>query len=50
VSALGLKDYIGRIYFIPRHITFFQVVQLRQEVVGLMSGPLMVSARPKIDT
>jgi len=26
------------------------VVQLRQEVVGLMSGPLIVSARPKIDT
>ena len=27
----------------------FHVVQLRQEVVGL-SGPLIVSARPKIDT
>jgi len=22
VSALGLKDYIGRIYFIPQHIIF----------------------------
>jgi len=48
VSALGLKDYIGRIFFNPRHIWFFQVVQLRLEVVGLISGPLIVRARPKI--
>jgi len=38
VSTLGLNDYIDRI---PRHIWFFQEVQLRQEVVGLMSGPLI---------
>jgi len=29
---------------------FFQVVQLCQEVVGVMSGPLIVIARTKIDT
>jgi len=30
--------------------SFFQVVQLRQKVVGLVPGQLIVSARQKIDT
>jgi len=50
VGALGLKDYIMAEYIIiPRHIWFFQVVQLRQEVVGVMSSPLIMSVRPKND-
>ena len=49
VSALSFKDYIGRIYFIPQQ-SHFQVVQLRQEVVGLISGQLIMSARLQIDT
>jgi len=38
--------------FIPQRIIFplgIQVIQLHQEVIGLMSGELIVSARPKID-
>jgi len=37
-------------YILTHNTSFFQVVQLRQEAVGLMSGQLIVSARPKIDT
>jgi len=48
-ERIGFKDYIGRIYFYPTTHIIFQAVQLRQTVVGLMSGPLIVSARPKID-
>jgi len=57
VSTLGIKDYIGRIYFYPTNIfllehntSSFQVVLLRQKVVGLIFGQLIVNARPKIDT
>jgi len=40
-----LAEYI----FIPRHM-IVPGGSVKAEVVGLMSGPLIVSARPKIDT
>jgi len=48
VSALGLKDYTGRM-FLSHDTSFFLVVNLRQEVAGLTSGSLIVSTRRNID-
>jgi len=48
VSALGIQDYIGRIYFYPMtHMIF-----LRGSVTpgSVMTSRLIMSARPKIDT
>jgi len=50
VNALVFKVFIGSISFYSMTHMVFQALQLRQEVVGLMSGPLIVSERPKIDT
>jgi len=36
-----LKDCIGRISFIPRHILYFQVVQLGQQVVKRLPQSLV---------
>ena len=49
-AGLSLKDYMGRIYFYPATMIFFPGGSVTQKVVGLMSGPLTVSASPKIDT
>jgi len=44
VSALGLKEYIGRIDFYPTTHDFSRRFNC------VVSGPLIISARPKIDT
>jgi len=46
----GLKRLHWQNIILSHNTSFLQVVQLRQEVVGLMSGQLIVSVRPKIDT
>jgi len=43
------KTTLAEYIFMPRHMWFFRVVQLCQEVdSGFISGPLIVSPRPKI--
>ena len=49
-ERIGFQRLHWQNMFLSHDTSFLQVVQLRQEVIGLMSGQLIVSARPKIDT
>jgi len=48
-ECIGLQRLHWQNIYFSDNTSFSQAVQLCQEVVGLMSGQLIVSVRPKID-